>query len=268
MTAQIREAIIIEGRECRLAREPLEGYFTDANPKPDLSCLSSCSACWRGYHGTWDIEANRLRLIKLSEFATGKDLWKWFMKDRQPPVDADWYTGVLRIERGEMLWYIHGDYLSVFERDEYIVVVDGKVLSRFEVTNDLDARQSPLSSRLNELERAAPSRADRGELPWLDTLGLQAKLRRKKTARGTIHLRGLFLGVEIYLPGNGLESESRIQVDPQAGANPPEVGAWVEAQVTLTEAGHGKMEQFRILGEGEFLDRRAHIPVPTRLSAR
>jgi hypothetical protein len=187
------------------------------------------------------------------------------MEDRQPPVEADWYTGVLRIEHGELLRYFHGGNLSVFDRDEYMVVIDGGVVSRFEVTNDPDALNVPLFSRLKKLDQEAPADASRGEHPWLDTLGLEAKMRRKKTAHGTIRLRGLFLGDQVYLPGNGLEGESRIRLETHVDAILPELGVWVEAEVTLTELWHGKLAQFRLLRAGEFLDRRGLIPVPKLL---
>ncbi len=266
--------MILGGREYRLASEPLGQYFTEANPKPDLPSVISSSGCWRGYRGTWDIEGSWLRLIGITEFLSEKDLWQFFMKDREAPVIADWYTGVLRIEHGELLHYVHAAYLSVYERDEYVVVVRGEVKSRFEVTNDPMAHRwlprVPASTERAVSDNcvSTPSVSDEGGPAWLDTLGLHMKQRRKKTALGTIHVRGVFLGDRIFLPGNGLESASQIKLDLHDGAILPGVGAWVEAEVTLTQMGRGKLGQFRVLRDDEFLDRRGIVPVPKPISSR
>ncbi len=273
-TSQIREKIIVGGTEYYLATEPLERYFTAANPKPDLSRERLSSACERGYKGTWDIEGNKLRLLKITDCHGTKDLWQRYMKDREAPLIADWYTGVLRIEHGKMLVAVPLGYQSIHERDEYFVIVEGELKSRIVVTNDpaairvhmrVPASADPAAS---QDQPPAPTNANDGGVAWLDTLGLQEKVNRENSASGTIHVRGVFLGDRILLPGNGLESASRITLDLHDGAILPEVGAWVEAQVTLTENGRGELGQYRELREGEFLDRRGVVPVPKLIGPR
>ncbi len=40
-------------------------------------------------------------------------------------VFVHWYSGTLRVPRGERLRYVHGGWLSVYERDEMLEVVRG-----------------------------------------------------------------------------------------------------------------------------------------------
>ena len=43
------------------------------------------------------------------------------------PVLADWFTGVLRLPRGEILHYVHMGYGTVYEEEEHITVERGEV---------------------------------------------------------------------------------------------------------------------------------------------
>lgn len=54
---------------------------------------------------------------------------------RQAPIFADWYTGELRIPKGEMLQYVHMFYQSEFESDLFLLVDSGIVLKEWEVNN-------------------------------------------------------------------------------------------------------------------------------------
>jgi len=43
------------------------------------------------------------------------------------PLLADWFTGVLRVPRGEMLAYVHMGFGSVYEEEVHIHVERGRV---------------------------------------------------------------------------------------------------------------------------------------------
>ena len=50
-------------------------------------------------------------------------------------IKAEWYSGVLRIPKGEVLEYVHGGYGSKFERDLFITIEKGNVIKEEEVQN-------------------------------------------------------------------------------------------------------------------------------------
>lgn len=50
------------------------------------------------------------------------------VRDDEGRVRADWFSGELRIPRGEMRQYVHGGYGSEYERDRLIMVDQGRVV--------------------------------------------------------------------------------------------------------------------------------------------
>ena len=51
------------------------------------------------------------------------------------PVLASWYSGLLRLPRGKMLEYVHGAFLSEYERDLILEIRSGTVRRRWLVDN-------------------------------------------------------------------------------------------------------------------------------------
>lgn len=69
---------------------------------------------------------------------------------RSPPILADWFTGRLRCPVGELLRYVHGGYMSTFERDLLIDVEKGRVVREWEHANSSeDDPLEPLIPRLH-----------------------------------------------------------------------------------------------------------------------
>ena len=50
------------------------------------------------------------------------------VRDQKGRVRADWFSGELRIPEGEMRRYVHGGYGSEYERDQLIMVDQGRVV--------------------------------------------------------------------------------------------------------------------------------------------
>jgi hypothetical protein len=130
MTAQIAERLIFEGQEHELFTEPLENYFEQGGINPGFESLSS--DLWRGYVGTWEIQADRLYLVDLNgslqsgELATLESVFPG-IPDR---VFADWFTGTLRIPQGRKLEYVHMGFGSKYERDLLIIIRKGIVIGQ------------------------------------------------------------------------------------------------------------------------------------------
>jgi hypothetical protein len=69
------------------------------------------------------------------------------------PLLADWFSGVLRIARGERLVYVHMGFGSVYEEDEFLFIERGRVIGRRTVKNDPANLTSPPDLGWRELGR-------------------------------------------------------------------------------------------------------------------
>jgi hypothetical protein len=134
MTAQIPERLILDGLESSMAFCPplpvghprLVQAEPGAQPAPGDSAVLHSTACWRQYQGTWEIKDGRLFLVSLRGL---------YHLDGPEPLPADWFTGVLRIPRGEMLHYVHMGFGSVFEQELHIKIEQGRVTNSRTVDN-------------------------------------------------------------------------------------------------------------------------------------
>ena len=125
MTAQICDKIIIEDQEHRLYCEPLESFWNEYNLKPDF--IPPHTACWRGYIASWKVAGSKLYLTGIETENENLKMEKVFPV-KQASIFADWFTGELRIPKGEMLQYVHMFYQSKFESDLFLLVDNGIIL--------------------------------------------------------------------------------------------------------------------------------------------
>jgi hypothetical protein len=126
MTAQIHEELIFDGEECSMAFcPPLPEHHPRIvevdpfeAPRDRLEGFLYSTACWRRYQGTWEIRDGRFSLTRLR----GR-----FKLLGEGPLFADWFSGVLRITRGEILQYVHMGFGSVYEQEVHLKVENGVV---------------------------------------------------------------------------------------------------------------------------------------------
>ena len=138
MTAQIHEVLILEGQKTAMAFCPPlpEGHSRIFEPSGDQiarepeDVLLFSTACWRGYQGTWEIKNGRFFLAALR----GR-----FQLRPGEPVLADWFSGVLRVPRGEQLLFVHMGFGSIYEEEVHIKVENGIVVT----TKVMDNREKP-----------------------------------------------------------------------------------------------------------------------------
>ncbi len=64
MTAQISERLRYEGQELSMCTNPLDDYFAMGGKNSGFQF--NCTALWRGYVGSWEIDDGRLYLIGVS----------------------------------------------------------------------------------------------------------------------------------------------------------------------------------------------------------
>lgn len=139
MTAQRHEVLIVNGIERSMAYCPpiprnhdliIDINDVEMNEEQikefGLNERISCTDCWRDYVGTWEIKDNEFHLKDIE----GK--YKLLSKEK---ILADWFTGVIRIPKGEMLRYIHMGFASVYESEIHIQIEKGIVIKSKEIDN-------------------------------------------------------------------------------------------------------------------------------------
>ena len=133
MTAQRHERLILDGVETSMAYCPPlpEGDPRIVETPEDFMWITSC---WRGYVGSWEIKNNKFFL---------RNLTGCFRLDSDMPIFADWFTGVLRVPRGERLVYIHMGFGSIYEEELHIKIVNGCVVK----TRVLDNRPKQVNKK-------------------------------------------------------------------------------------------------------------------------
>jgi hypothetical protein len=77
------------------------------------------TACWRLYQGTWEIKDGRFFLIGIR----GR-----FKLRGEEPLLADWFSGVIRIPKGEELLYVHQGFETVYEQEVHVKIEKGIVV--------------------------------------------------------------------------------------------------------------------------------------------
>ena len=108
-----------------LSTEPLESFLESVAPKfrftpPDTSLM-------RGYRATWQLDKDdRLMLIdfhgySMTELAKGVQ----YLFPGESRVFAYWFTGVLKINVGQVIEYKHRGYESIFENMINISITKG-----------------------------------------------------------------------------------------------------------------------------------------------
>ena len=127
MTVQVPETLLYQGEESGMSDAPLSDYFAMGGFEPRFA--PSTSMLWRGYIGRWEIIDARLYLIGLEgtlEDGTEASVATIF-PDFPDRVFAHWYSGTIRVPRGEILEYRFDS--GVFERDLLLDVERGVVVA-------------------------------------------------------------------------------------------------------------------------------------------
>lgn len=145
MTAQAHERLLINGESFGMASTPLSSYLENLPVAPLINAPTS--GCWRGYIGTWELRDQKLYLIALKVWGEAYDEKTLdYLFPGQEEVFADWFTGEIRLQTGEMLRYVHGGYGSVYEKDLFLSFEKGVCTGQWSVTNT--AGEEPINKFL------------------------------------------------------------------------------------------------------------------------
>lgn len=144
MTAQITEKLVYNDEEYNMASLPLEPYLK----RHGFEFYAWCTACWRGYVGSWEVVDNKLYLTEFTGWQPGSDknVELDYLFPSQEKVFAEWFSGEIRIPHGEMLAYVHMGFASVYEKDLFLKFVNGVMVDSWEIINEVpeEKRFSPL----------------------------------------------------------------------------------------------------------------------------
>lgn len=135
-TAQIPDILVVGNDTLHLFCNPLEGYFDETHPRPDDMWGMGSTACWRGYQAYFEIRSDSLFLtaIRLGEKGDSTDFYPLARlfgdKATSGGVFAYWVNDTLSCIGGELLFYIHMGYASLFEFNIEYEVQKGMVKKR------------------------------------------------------------------------------------------------------------------------------------------
>jgi len=123
MTAQVPEKLELEGEWVAMTFEPpLPRRHPLIWQRPEGPRRIS-TACWRRYVGRWALREGQFLLVGFEPDSAFELL-------SPEPLFADWFSGVLRIPRGEMLMYVHMGFGSVYAQELHIKIKDGVEVAR------------------------------------------------------------------------------------------------------------------------------------------
>lgn len=128
MIAQVPDIILIDGEEHTIRANPLENWFEKDNTRPDFQYPNT--ECVRGYVAKWTIERKKLYLLEINgrdKLGEVIDLLAVF-PGMLRPIEAYWFTGILRITEVDMKTYVPGPHGSTLEHDRIIYIRAGQVM--------------------------------------------------------------------------------------------------------------------------------------------
>ncbi len=139
MTAQVHEKLIYEGEICSMAFCPPLPIGDPRIQERRDDELEACdpiifsTACWRRYIATWEIRNGRFYLV---------DIEGRYKLVSDGPVFAHWFSGVLRIPRGNVLHYVHMGFATLYE-EEWLVKIEKGIVVETQVVKHRDSTNPP-----------------------------------------------------------------------------------------------------------------------------
>jgi hypothetical protein len=255
--AQYPEKLRIDGKEEHLMATPLENFWGAEHPRPNTLTQTSW-ACWRGYVGTWEIIDNKLCLLQLArhEIRPKEDTFVEESIDLplQPvfgtpgPVLAEWFSGVLRVARGQVLVQVNTGYASVYEEDLFLTVDHGNITSRRTVTNTAASITSESDLAWREFGRIDANGGVTAVLPesnlelekgrWLGGRELAERADALAKNNASFEVRGIYFPGKLWFP-NQLGEKATYPLDAPDLETLPSTGVAVEATCTLVATDKG-----------------------------
>lgn len=133
MTAQIGEILIYKEQTFSIVSEPLSDYLETNKIEPFKFFETSC---WRGYVGYWKISGDKLFITNLKgDDERIIDCGLVYLFPNKKEVFAEWFSGDLTINLGELIEYVHAGFCSIYEKDLIITFDKGIITKQVLVEN-------------------------------------------------------------------------------------------------------------------------------------
>ncbi|MFA6925137.1 MAG: hypothetical protein WC223_12905 [Bacteroidales bacterium] len=140
-TAQLGDIIILKNDTLTVFSNPLELRQDIESLRPRLFGNNSgqtSTDCWRGYIAEWTVIDGEIFLTNIfdCDCKLKADLNKLFPKEiKNGKIKASWLTDNLYIQKGKMLYYVHGGYESIYEKELVLTFEKGRLKSQKELDN-------------------------------------------------------------------------------------------------------------------------------------
>ena len=133
MTNQSPEIFVHKNISLTLQCEPLSQYFEKFKNAPQF--VFNDTGLSRGYLGKWGIIENKLFLIKLQAYSTQGTVGLDYLFPQKDIVFADWFSGDLILNVGEVLEYSSRLEPISYEKEIRINIKNGLIISQEIMTN-------------------------------------------------------------------------------------------------------------------------------------
>jgi len=193
-TSQIPDMLIYNGDTLAIFANPLEQLFENDSIRPNFfgdkeGCMST--ACWRGYEAEWVIFENELYLSGIYSCCYYEDSIKANLnmlfgdKCVDGKVKAVWFTGKIIAPKGELLYYIHMGYESLYEKELELDFSNGKLIGTKTYDNS-KTRQSEFSQNPEKLKKFVYANIKWESLPKIDNKTIKVFLQFSANENGII----------------------------------------------------------------------------------
>lgn len=193
-TSQIPDRLIYNGDTLSIFANPLEQLYDNDSIRPNFfgkneGCEST--ACWRGYVAEWLIFEGNLYLTGIRSCCYYEDSIKADLKELfgakfiNGKVKADWFTADIISPQGELLYYVHMGYESLYETELEFQFVNGKLIGTKTYDNSM-SRQSEYSQNSEKLKEFIYSNINWSDLPKLKKKAIKVYLQFSANEKGII----------------------------------------------------------------------------------
>ena len=169
-TAQAPDYLIYNGDTLVIFSNPLETYFQQhpniKNPFSELPLLST--GCWRGYIAYWELRNDSLFLKDIYRDEIKFDIAQAITdRDTNNGVFADWVSQDIPHPYGNLVYYIHDAYQSIYEFDKVFHFAAG-ILKSTIIYDNSKSRRSKYVLDLNLLSKYIEDNIDYSKLPKIE----------------------------------------------------------------------------------------------------
>ena len=193
-TAQTPDILIYKSDTLFIYANPLEQLYKDESQRPKFfGQREGCNStnCWRGYQAKWQIIDNQLYLIGIYSCCYPDDNLKADLTELfgekciNGVVKAEWVTADILAPQGELLYYVHMGYGSLYEKELELNIENGKLIGT-KIYDNSKSRKSKYSQDSKLLSSYLYSKINWTKLPKLDKKTIKIFVQFSANEKGII----------------------------------------------------------------------------------